>query len=191
MTASSTVGRSRPRRLRRRAGTTVRPVQRSTPLLQENDPDHPPTPVSVIVLSWNAIEASRRLCDSLAATRFPAYEIVWVDNGSTDGTPDMVREASGSLPIVLSLNETNHGFTAAVNKAIRSIDAGRDIVLLNNDVVIDDPDWLARLQHSANAADDIGLVGCRLRQDDGRLLHIGTHMPVDILRGFQLGSNEL
>ena len=48
-------------------------------------------PVSVVVVSWNAIAASKRLCASLAATRFDDYEIVWVDNASTDGTVEWLR----------------------------------------------------------------------------------------------------
>jgi GT2 family glycosyltransferase len=148
-------------------------------------------PVSVVVVSWNAIAASKRLCASLAATRFDDYEVVWVDNASTDGTVDWLRLAPAGAPLKLIVNETNEGFGAAVNKAIRSMDGCRDVVLINNDIVIDDPDWLTKLQRTAYVGENVGVVGCRLRQGNNLLLHIGTYMPLAGFRGHQLGANEL
>jgi GT2 family glycosyltransferase/glycosyltransferase involved in cell wall biosynthesis len=148
-------------------------------------------PVSIVVVSWNAIAASKRLCASLATTRFDDYEIVWVDNASEDGTVDWLRSAPAISPLKLIENEANEGFGAAVNKAIRSIDGRRDVVLINNDIVIEDPEWLTKLQQTAYAKENVGVVGCRLRQDNNLLLHIGTYMPLEGFRGYQLGSNEL
>ncbi|WP_170149594.1 glycosyltransferase [Rhodoplanes roseus] len=148
-------------------------------------------PVSIVVVSWNAIEASRKLYDSLPVTRFCDYEVVWVDNGSSDGTVDWLKSLPGTTAPRLIENETNQGFPAAVNKGIQSVDAGRDIVLINNDIIVDDPDWITKLQHSAYVDRRIGIVGCRLRQGNGLLLHTGTYMPLDGFRGVQLGANEL
>jgi GT2 family glycosyltransferase len=110
-----------------------------------------------------------------------------VDNGSRDGTLDYLR----SCPwIRLIENETNLGFVRGNNQAIAACDPKADVVLLNNDIEIHQPDWLDRLQSSAWSAPDVGIVGCRLRRPDGRLQHAGAYMPLDSFWGQQHAAHE-
>jgi GT2 family glycosyltransferase len=69
--------------------------------------------------------------------------------------------------------EVNAGFAANVNRAIRLADSGRDVVLLNSDMIAR-RGWLASLQFAATRADDIGIVGAKLRYPDGLIQSAST-----------------
>lgn len=91
-----------------------------------------PVDVSVLLVSWNTCAETRRCLDSLpdAVGDTLACEVIVVDNGSTDGSVDMLT----SYPdIMLISNSTNVGFAAAVNQAYAHAH-GPLILLLNSDV---------------------------------------------------------
>jgi len=96
--------------------------------------------LAVVVLSWNGAALTRDALRSLAACRVPegwqARTLV-VDNGSSDGSPDMVRKEFPDVEL-LSLRE-NRRFAGGNNAGIRrALDQGADaVMLLNNDVVAD------------------------------------------------------
>src|SRR5262245_44069564 len=135
-------------------------------------------PVTVVILAWNGLSYTRRCLESLKQTNYPGYGVIVVDNGSTDGTAEYLRAQPG---IRVVTNPTNTGFARGNNQAIRAADPESDIVLLNNDTEIQQPDWLARLRASAYRATDIGVVGCRLIRPDGRIQHAGPYLPIDTL----------
>lgn len=113
---------------------------------------------SVIVVTFGALEATQACVASLLEkTAYADWELIVVDNGSSDGTPEYLRGLAQRYPLVkIVLNETNRGFAAANNQGIRMA-TGRFIVLLNNDTVVTHG-WLGRLLRHL---DDprIGLVG--------------------------------
>lgn len=120
-------------------------------------------------------------------TTHPNYDVWVVDNGSHDGTRDYLR----SLPWIHRIeNDANVGFVRGNNQALRACDPQADVVLLNNDVEIHQPDWLEQLQRTASSATDIGIVGCRLRRPGGRLQHTGASMPLDSFWGQQIAADE-
>ncbi|GAA5194602.1 hypothetical protein GCM10023322_59330 [Rugosimonospora acidiphila] len=88
--------------------------------------------VSVLLISWNTREETRRCLDSLAegVTDGLRCEVIAVDNGSRDGSADMLAGYPG---VRLVRNERNVGFAEAVNQAYRRA-TGRLILLLNSDV---------------------------------------------------------
>jgi len=141
---------------------------------------------TLIVLAWNRWDLTERCLRTLQATDLGDAEVLVVDNGSTDETPYRLAE----LPWVrvLSLAE-NRGFVRGNNAGIAAADPASDIVLLNNDLVFTQRDWLPRLRACAAAA-DVGIVGCRLVFPDGRLLHAGTYILPDTMWGQQIGSLE-
>ncbi len=148
-----------------------------------------PPPVTIIVLTWNGLGYTKRCLESLRErTAFERYEVLVVDNGSTDGTPEYV--AALGWPRLIR-NDRNLGFVRGNNVGIRHSDPASDVVMLNNDVEITRADWLARLHATAHADAAIGIVGCRLVLPNGRLLHAGTYMPVETLHGQQIGALEL
>ena len=95
--------------------------------------------ISAIVPVWNGREPLERLLGTVAAQTRPAAETVVVDNGSSDGAPEMAR-AAGARVIAMGRNA---GFAAAVNRGIRE-SAGQWIAVLNTDVELA-PDYFERL----------------------------------------------
>lgn len=142
-------------------------------------------PVTLLVLVWNHWETTRRCLESLLATKLDGAGILVVDNGSTDQT----AEALAAYPEVevLRLSE-NTGYVRGNNAGLAGIAADHDVVLLNNDLVFPDADWLRRLRASAYADPGFDVVGCRLRHPDGHLLHAGTFLLPDTMWGQQIGS---
>ncbi len=143
--------------------------------------------VSIIVLAWNRWPLTKRLLDSIQRfTDLGNVRVIVVDNGSSDETADELAK----LPWLCVLrHEQNLGFVRGNNAALLQT-GDDDVVLLNNDVEILHGEWLERLQQSVYAASDIGIVGCRLLLDDGRLLHAGTWIRPDDCWGEQIGSLE-
>jgi N-acetylglucosaminyl-diphospho-decaprenol L-rhamnosyltransferase len=100
------------------------------------------TLLSVIVLNYNGRQWLGPCLTALSTQiRPPAFEVVVADNGSTDGSPDFVRERFPGTTIVE--HGRNLGFAAGNNGAAR-VAKGTVLVFLNNDTV-PAPDWLARL----------------------------------------------
>lgn len=148
-------------------------------------------PVAIIILTWNGLDYTRRCISSLRRfTQKNTYQLIIVDNGSTDGTVEYLRE----LPdVTLILNEENVGFVRGNNQAIERLGGNADVILLNNDTEVphDQGAWIYHLQQTAYSSPDIGVVGCRLRQPNGYLQHAGAYMPVPTFWGQQIGSKEL
>jgi hypothetical protein len=101
--------------------------------------------ISAIVPVWNGRDLLRRLLDTLAAQTEPAAEVVAVDNGSTDGAPEVAR-TRGARVIPMGRNA---GFAPAVNRGIGE-SRGDWIAVLNSDVELA-PDYFATLLASAKA----------------------------------------
>ncbi|HEU0141133.1 MAG TPA: glycosyltransferase family 2 protein [Bryobacteraceae bacterium] len=101
--------------------------------------------VTVVIPHWNRHELLASVLADLRTQTYPIDEVLVVDNGSTDGSPE-VAEALGAKVVRLP---SNRGFAAAVN---RGIDECRSelVAILNNDVRLS-PEWLHRL---VNALDD-------------------------------------
>ncbi len=119
--------------------------------------DSPTRPVAIIILTWNGLEYTKRCLETLRKnTDHPDYRIIAVDNGSTDGTQGCL-EQQHDLTVVL--NGANLGFAKGNNQGIAAADPAADVVLLNNDTEIHQPDWLSKLQEAAYSAPEIGLVG--------------------------------
>lgn len=109
------------------------------------------------------------------------------DNGSTDGTLPYLQ----SIPWIRVIEHgANIGFTAGNNLAMAHCDPGSDILLLNNDIVAEEPQWVERLQETAYSDPNIGIVGCRLRGDDGLVQHAGTFIFAETCWGQQIGGQE-
>ncbi|HEV3458763.1 MAG TPA: glycosyltransferase [Thermoanaerobaculia bacterium] len=143
--------------------------------------------ITLIVLAWNQWQLTERCLETLAATDLEGAEVVVVDNGSTDETPERLQ----GIPWVRTLRlPSNAGFVRGNNAGIAAAAPGSDVVLLNNDLEFTQRDWMRRLAACAHSAPDVGVVGCRMVLPDGRLLHAGTYIMPDTLWGQQVGSLE-
>lgn len=117
-----------------------------------------PPRVLAVVLSYEGRELVLQTLASLAASDYPALEVLVVDNGSTDGTDAAVAER---FPRVGRLRtETNLGISGGLNLGIRhGLEQGFDFLMLcNNDIEVA-PDMVTRLVEAAGAHADAGCVG--------------------------------
>ncbi len=144
--------------------------------------------VAVVVLTWNALAHTKACLGALAGTDHPAWRVIVVDNGSTDGTVDWLR---GLGWVTVIANDKNLGFTKGCNLGIAATDHDEDVVLLNNDLVVGSPSWLGDLQAAAYERPGIGVVGTRLVDGQGLVSHLGSYMPPRSLWGQQMGGLEL
>lgn len=117
-----------------------------------------PSAVAVIILNWNGRDHLAACLPSLFAQTYEQFEVIVVDNGSTDGSQRWLREHYPQVRLVE--NSTNQGFAAANNQAIRATQA-EYIVLLNNDTVVE-PHWLRALVAAAKTDPAIGMVAAKM-----------------------------
>ena len=117
----------------------------------------PPRVSIVVATSSNRLFITLCLRSLLANTEDESYEVIVVDNGSTDDTPVYLRGLQERQPqLQVLFNDTNRGFAAATNQGVARA-SGSIIVLLNDDTIVP-PGWLRTL---VAYLDDprIGLVG--------------------------------
>lgn len=123
-----------------------------------------PPRVTVILVSWNGLALLQRFLPSVVASTWPNLEIVLADNGSSDGSAEWVCAAFPHVRI--EPMGANLGYCGGNNEAIRRTD-GAYVVLLNNDVEVD-PDWLEPLVARAEADPTIAALQPKLHQADDR-----------------------
>jgi GT2 family glycosyltransferase len=97
--------------------------------------------VSIIVPNWNGKNVLYPCLESLMNLVYPNYEIIMVDNGSTDGSKEMVKRLFPKVRVVAS--STNLGFAGGCNLGIKYA-KGEIIALFNNDATTE-PLWLTKL----------------------------------------------
>lgn len=122
--------------------------------------------VSIILLAHNKSAYTRACLRSLMETRPVDFEIIALDNGSTDDTPAVVAEyariAQGLGIRFQSIRfAMNLGCSTARNKAVAAA-FGDDILFLDNDTIIPDPSWLVKLQSVLHSDDSIAIVGPKI-----------------------------
>lgn len=114
---------------------------------------------SVIVLTYNNLEFTKACLWSLEQfTDYPNWELVIVDNNSSDGTQDFLRDyAARHGHVRLVLNAENQGFAAGNNRGLE-VAGGDYLVLLNNDTFVT-RGWLHDLVRHLSCNPRLGLVG--------------------------------
>jgi GT2 family glycosyltransferase/Flp pilus assembly protein TadD len=114
--------------------------------------------VSIVILTFNQLEYTRECLESIKQYTPEPHEIIFVDNGSTDGTVEWLREIiSKHSNCRLIENGSNFGFARGCNQGIEAA-TGDYILLLNNDVVVTE-NWLSGLLDCLQSEPNIGIVG--------------------------------
>ena len=133
--------------------------------------------VTVVVPTYNRADLTRAsllaLLDSVEHR--DDIEVVASDDGSTDGTPDVLAELSDRISVVAS--STNQGFAAACNAGAAKA-AGPWLLFYNNDLV-PLPGWIDELVAYMRATPTAAAVGTKLLFPDGRVQHAGVVMCSD------------
>lgn len=128
--------------------------------------------ISVIVVNWNRRELLRSCLCSLAGQTGVQFEMIVVDNGSSDGSADLAETGFGARVI---RNPENRGFCAANNQGIQAA-RGEFVALLNNDAEAE-PGWLAALLRVIQSRPEVGMAASKiLVWEDPRRIDKAGHL---------------
>ena len=102
--------------------------------------------VSVIILTWNGLEYTKKCLSSLRnLTTYNDYEVIIVDNGSTD---DTLKYLDSLDWVTVIKNQENLGFVKGNNIGLAKTEDS-DVIFLNNDIIITQSDWIDCLRKTA------------------------------------------
>jgi GT2 family glycosyltransferase len=146
--------------------------------------------VSIVIPTRNHAAALRTTIESIRRrTAYERYEILVIDNASTD--PE-TRQYLASLEPPCRVYAWNQPFNySAVNNFGVGHAAGEQVLFLNNDVEVLEPDWLTvMLEHAQRP--EVGAVGAKLLYPDGRIQHAGVVVGINrsAANAFRLAPGE-
>jgi GT2 family glycosyltransferase len=121
--------------------------------------------VSLVVLNWNGKEHLQDCLSSLLALDYPqeGLEVILCDNGSTDDSPDFVRDAFPGVKLVCL--DHNYGFAEGNNRAAEHA-TGEWLGFLNNDMHVE-PEWLSRMLDVVEDHPDTACVASKILNWNG------------------------
>jgi hypothetical protein len=145
--------------------------------------------VFVIILTWNNLQDTAACLESVQTLNYSNYEIILVDNGSTDGSIQVLAKKYPG--VILIKNDDNVGFALGNNRGMETaLERGCDyIFLLNNDTTLD-RDCLSELVRLAISDPRVGMVGPKiyLFQDSSIVWYAGGEIvfreAISVSRGF-------
>jgi GT2 family glycosyltransferase len=148
----------------------------------------------VVVVTWNRRLLLGSCLQSLARQKLnQPFEVVVVDNGSDDGSPEMVLkeyEKSTVFGLHLIRNAENRGFCAANNQGFAVSDS-EFVALLNNDAEAE-PNWLQKLASAFEGRPDVGMAASKiLVHEDPRRIDKAGHLIYPDGQNRGRGSGEL
>lgn len=121
------------------------------------------TQLSVIILTWNQRDVLHRcLCSLIPAIEGISHEVIVVDNGSTDGTLQLLEQSFPEVTVIA--NADNRGVAAARNQGI-TMSTGKYILILDNDTVVN-ADAISGMLSYLEQNPRAGIVACRLLNED-------------------------
>ena len=128
---------------------------------------------SIIIPVFNQLSFTRKCLQALKInTPDELYEVIVVDNASSDGTPEYLGKLNRELKVLA--NTENLGFAGACNQGAAAA-AGKYLVFLNNDT-IPQSGWLEALISLAESNSEIGIVGSKLLYPNGSIQHAGIEL---------------
>jgi len=132
--------------------------------------------VTISIVNWNTRDELRECLDTvLAQDGQVTYEIVVIDNASSDGSAEMVRGEFADR-VTLIANSRNIGFGSAHNQALK-IAVGRYAMLLNPDCRILEGDDLRVMVDFMDENDDVGILGPKIVNPDGSIQFSARRFP--------------
>ena len=125
--------------------------------------------VSIVIVTHDGASVVGRAVQALIENTEPCYELILVDNGSTDATDELLRRVENATIV---LNERNDGYGAANNEGSARA-KGRHLLFLNQDAFVH-RGWLMPLVERIESDETIGAVGPMLLNPDGSLQCAGA-----------------
>lgn len=117
-----------------------------------------PSLVSIVIPNWNGKRFLKSCLDSINEQSYGKVETWIVDNGSSDGSVELLKESYPEVKLVCF--DHNTGFAPAVNAGIRA-SSGEFVALINNDTIVD-RDWVKELVEVLGTRPELGSVGCKM-----------------------------
>lgn len=122
--------------------------------------------VSIVIVNWNTRDILRNCLRSIYEQAGEVnFEVVVIDNGSTDGSVQMVK--NDFQQVILIENSRNRGFAAANNQGMK-ISRGRYVLLLNSDTLVLEQ-AVAKMVYFADKHPEAAVFGCRILNPDRTL----------------------
>ncbi len=147
--------------------------------------------IFIVLVNYNRLKDTIECIESLRKISYPNYEIIVIENGSTDDSYDKLSEIKD---ILLIRSDVNQGFTGGNNLGIQiALEKLADyVLLLNNDTVVEE-NFLSELVRVAEADDKIGLVGCKILYyyEKNKIWSAGGGVTPLLKRTFQYGENKI
>lgn len=155
--------------------------------------DSPSLPrVSIVILTWNQREDTQVCLDSLQQLTYSNYEVIVVDNGSTDGTQEVIRARYPR--VTLLAQDHNLGGSGGRNVGIRHALKGQTdyILFLDNDTLVK-PNILSRLIEVGESNAKIGVLGSTIYyyHDRQRIWNAGARVDRRTGLCYPLRNGEL
>jgi GT2 family glycosyltransferase/glycosyltransferase involved in cell wall biosynthesis len=150
-------------------GHRVAPVEPPEPMRPIEFPVDDQVEISIIIPVFNQLRFTHACLASLQENQgTERFEVIVVDDCSTDGTAEAVTRMAG---VIYMRTETNSGFIACCNRGAEKA-RGKYLVFLNNDTLVRDG-WLSALVNTFAEEPQAGIVGSKLIYPDGRLQEAG------------------
>nr|MBA3965378.1 glycosyltransferase [Nitrospirales bacterium] len=138
---------------------------------------------SIIIPVWNKVELTSQCLTHVAeVTEGCSYEVIVVDNASTDATQAFLSTLSGDVQVIT--NPENYGFAKACNQGAAAA-KGRFLVFLNNDT-IPKPGWLRALVNEVECHQDVAIVGSKLLYPNDTIQHAGVVFSKNCLTPYHI-----
>ncbi|PIP12419.1 MAG: glycosyl transferase, partial [bacterium (Candidatus Stahlbacteria) CG23_combo_of_CG06-09_8_20_14_all_40_9] len=143
--------------------------------------------VSIIIVNWNGRYFLRECLDSVFRQTYPSYEVIIVDNGSTDDSVKFVLENYPQVKVIK--NEKNYGYAKGNNIGIRE-GSGKYVVTLNNDTEVA-KNWLEELVRVAESNSRIGICASKqLNYHNRRIIDAAGCYLTKYAAGKNIGLGE-
>lgn len=125
--------------------------------------------LSIIIVNWNTGHLLLECIESIyATTKGIKYEIIVVDNNSSDNSLELVKSKfTSNKELIIIENRHNKGFASANNQAIK-ISSGKNILLLNPDTIVNG-DVIYNTYKYLDENKQVGVAGCKVLNPDGTL----------------------
>ena len=143
--------------------------------------------VSILILNFNGVKYLYNCLKSIENINYPSYEVILIDNASTDGSVNFVKNNFPWVKIIV--NDKNYGFCEGYNKNIKYA-KGKYLVFLNNDTIVSE-NWLTELVNSAEEY-QVDICGSKiLFSDNPHLINHNGAKFTPIGSGFDINFGKI
>lgn len=135
--------------------------------------------VLIVLVNYNGLHLLKKHLQSVLSTKYPNFDVLVVDNGSTDGSVEFLKNEYPNVLLVES--EENLGFGRANNLGVFQYPEYDAYVFLNNDMSVES-NWLNELVKVVNREEGVGAVGSKIlysKKRDGKYIVNSAGMELD------------